>query len=431
MEFVELAIVVLMVMVNAIFASYEIALASVSPARLETLASEKKSGAIAALYMKSGIEKSLAVVQLGITLVGMIAGATGGASATDDLAPWLRSFGLSEVASSIVAIILVVTPLTAVTIIVGELMPKLFALRHKEWVCLTLSPVMRMFTLSVWPVVWLLEWSASSLMDFLEKLWQPSLSSSTKHEAAEIVEFKTALSVVRGARLIGVQEENIILRAARLAGRKVSEAMIPAQHIRMLDLSENLSTSLTSAHLDLHTRFPVCREANNPQTIEGYVNFKDIVTALKISQHDASLRGIMRDIPRIQATAPVTSALEFMLREHTHIALVQSNETIVGLLTLEDIVEELVGDIEDELDQLPVYIVRSGTGWIVGGGAKLTRVQELTGIEIDASSATLSSWMASQTEHVRGSEAIRRDGFRIIVRKVRMNRVLEAHVIAE
>ncbi len=140
MESSEILVVALMVFVNAIFAAYEIALASVSVSRLQLLQDQNHRGAAAALYMKQEIEKSLAVVQLGITLVGLVAGAAGGASATDDIAPRLQTFGLSPATANVLAIIVVVLPLTGVTIVGGELLPKLFALRNKEWVCLRLSP---------------------------------------------------------------------------------------------------------------------------------------------------------------------------------------------------------------------------------------------------------------------------------------------------
>ena len=129
---VELIVMVGMVAVNAIFAAYEIALASVSLGRLQALAGEGRRGAAAASQMKLRMEGSLAVVQLGITLFGAIAAATGGAGAEEDLAPILHRAGFSASLAEVVAITLVVIPLTAVTIVFGELVPKLFALRNQE-----------------------------------------------------------------------------------------------------------------------------------------------------------------------------------------------------------------------------------------------------------------------------------------------------------
>lgn len=433
MAYTELLIVVAMIFVNGVFASYEIALASVSVARLQSLVQDKRRGASAALYMKQEIEKSLAVVQLGITLVGLIAGATSGASATEDLAPVLQTFGLGESTAEIVAIAIVVVPLTALTIVAGELMPKLFALRHKEWVCLILSPAMRFFSLSVLPVVWFLEYSASSLIDLIEKVIRPKVHGDSRAEALELQELRAIASMARASRLIGAREENIIVGAARLSVRPLREIALPSEHIRMLQADENLGSSLIAAHLDLHTRFPVTEKDGDPQSIVGYVTFKDIVTALKLSPTEPTLRGILREIPSLQADLPIATALEFLLKERTHISLVRdASNKVLGMITLEDIVEELVGDIQDEHDQLPIHVIRSGGGWVVGGGVNLSRLRDLTGIDLGVTETprNLSSWIMERLgqQNLQGSEMIQFEDIRILVRKVRRQRVLEAYL---
>lgn len=435
MEYLELVVVAVMVFVNAIFASYEIALASISVSRLQYLSGERRRGAAAALQMKEGIEKSLAVVQLGITLVGLIAGATGGASATDDIAPALRNLGFSESVSNLLAITLVVVPLTVVTIVAGELVPKLFALRNKEWVCLKLSPPMKWFALSTWPIVWVLEASASLLMDLSERLWRPSPHADAKAEAAELQELRAITSLARASRLIGAREENIILGAARLASRPLSEIVLPAEHIRMLTLQDSLESCLIAAHMDMHTRFPVTERQGDPQAIVGYVTFKDIVAVMKLSTQNPTLKGILRQIPSLNASLPLSVALESLLREHTHIALVRNDAgQVLGMVTLEDIFEELLGDIQDEYDLLPVHIVRSGDGWVVGGGVTLSRLKEVTGVDLQSGSAAhnLSGWMMERIGDVPcGGELIQDGGIHALVRKVRRQRVLEATLSTE
>jgi len=435
MEHIEFVVVAAMVLVNAVFAAYEIALASVSVARLQALVGQQRTGAAAALTMKNGIEKSLAVVQLGITLVGLIAGATGGASATDDIAPFFHSWGLSKSAAEVLAICVVVLPLTALTIIVGELMPKLFALRNKEWVCLALSPLMKFFALTVWPVVWFLESAATGLMELTEKFWRPAPHADARTEAAELLELRAIASMARTSRLIGAREENIILGAARLASRPLREIILPAEHIRMLTLTDSLADGLLAAHLDLHTRFPVSERKEDPQAIVGYVTFKDIVTAIKLSPQEPTVRGIMRQIPSLKAEIPISAALEFLLKERTHIALVRDDaEAVLGMITLEDIVEELVGDIQDEHDLLPVHVIRSGNGWIVGGGATLSRIKDLTHIDLGTAAVpqNLSTWVIQRLNAVpQGSEVVRHENIRILVRKVRRQRVLEASLTCE
>jgi putative hemolysin len=432
MVYIELVVVISMVLINGVFAAYEIALASVSLSRLQVLSGQKRSGAAAALEMKENIENGLAVVQLGITLVGLIAGATGGASASDDIAPYFRNLGLSTTGAALISIAMVVVPLTALTIVIGELMPKLFALRNKEWVCLTLSPLMKFFSRTFWPIVRLLEYSASGLMDLTEKLWRPRPHAGSRTESIELLELRAIASMARTSRLIGAREENIILGAARLASRSLSEIMLPAEHIRMLFRDGSIGESLIEAHLDLHTRFPVCAQQGDAQSIVGYVTFKDIVTALKISPKEPSIRGIMREIPSLHADVVISVALEFLLKQHTHIALVRDKQgAIVGMITLEDIVEELVGDIQDEHDMLPRHVVRSGSGWLVGGGATLAKVKELTQIDLGASTPAqnVSSWVIERLGTVpQGSEVVEHSNVRVLIRKVRRQRVLEAAI---
>jgi putative hemolysin len=427
---IELLVVAGMVFVNGLFASYEIALASISLSRLQLLATQGRWGAAAALTMKDGIEKSLAVVQLGITLVGLIAGATGGSSAREDVAPLLLKFGFNEQWAEIAAIAMMVIPLTMVTIVIGELVPKLFALRNKEWVCLTLSPWMRWFALSTWPVVWLLEASASKLMDFTETFWSPRPHADSRAEAIELQELRAIASLARTSRLIGSREENIILGAARLASRSLKEIALPAEQIHTLTLGSSLGQCLIAAHMDMHTRFPVVSVAGDPQSIVGYVSFKDIVSVMSINPLEPTLAGILRAIVRLEESIPISVALERLLREHTHIALVTGADgKITGMITLEDIVEELLGDIQDEYDLLPVHLVRSGMGWVVGGGASLSRIRELTGLDIPVGEKlqNLNALAREQLGHTPvGGDTFTVAGIRVLVRKVRRHRVLEA-----
>ncbi len=219
---VELTVMLAMIGITGVFAGYEIALATVSHARLQVLVREKRRGADAALSMRGNMEASFAVVQLGMTLAGTIAAATGGAEAKETLVPVLESrLGLSSWGADVLAITILVVPLTAVMLVFGELFPKVFGLRNKEWVCLKLSPVMRSFAWGIWPAVWLLEKTVTTIRHWGESWWRPKLAGEADNAVAELQELRATAMLARTVRLIGHREEGIILGATRLASRPV------------------------------------------------------------------------------------------------------------------------------------------------------------------------------------------------------------------
>ncbi|HEX3869140.1 MAG TPA: hemolysin family protein [Pirellulales bacterium] len=428
-------IILSMILLNALFAAYEIALASISAGRLKTLADKNRAGAKTALLMKQNMEASLAVLQLGLALVGAIAAATGGANAEEHLSPLLvEALGVSNHVADFLSLAFIVLPLSAGMVVIGELIPKVFALQNKEWVCLKLSSLMWMLSLVAYPAVWALETSSRKILDLITRLWQPHVDGP-RGELAEIEELRAIVALARTSRLIGGQEEQIIMGAARLSSRSISEIMIPVGDIVTLDLAHTMAESLVIAHTEMHTRFPVCAEPGNPQSICGYVNFKDIVSELRLSPNLPSLRGVMRAIPAVSDDLTIASGLQRMTRGHVHIALVRNDHgDIVGMVTLEDILEELIGDIQDEYDRAPTHVAESGAGWVMGGGVSLDRLEQETGVFLDRKSLpadcrTLQDWVRYELDRpVRGGDIVRNSGLRVLVRKVRRQKVLEAQV---
>lgn len=424
----ELAVMFLMISLNSVFAAYEISLASISSGRLHGLRKEGRRGAEVASRMKDNIEGSLAVVQLGITLVGVIAAATGGAGAEESVEPIFLSWGVPSGFSQILAIASVVLPLTVVTIVFGELVPKVFALRNKELVCLTISPLMAGFAFSVRPAVWLLESSVSLVMR------GAGFAASEDESKTAIQDLHSAVSFARISRLIGQREEGIIMSASRLSSTPVKDIALPAEHIDVLFADQSLSDALLAAHQNMHTRYPVTDELGNAQRIIGYVNFKDIVANLRVAPHLPSFRKLIRSLGSFDAELPVADCLERLIRDRSHIALVKDRQgTIIGMITLEDIIEELVGEIHDEFDRIPTHLVRAGDGWIAGGFVSLNQLREVTGIALpsigDKPLYRLNDWVVeSLGRPPRGGDVIRSQNYNIIVRKTKNVMVQEAHL---
>jgi putative hemolysin len=275
-------------------------------------------------------------------------------------------------------------------------------------------------------------------MTWGERCWRFEALGTSKSEAAELQELRAIAELARTARLIGVKEENIILGAVGLSVRPIREIILPAEQISMLDLNAAFGDSLIAAHLDMHNRYPVTERGGDPQAIVGYVNFKDMVSHLRLSPHDPSLRAILRTSPQLPDDLPISGALERLMREHTHIALVRDGtDKVLGMITLEDIIEELVGDIQDEFDMLPMHAVAAGSGWVVGGGIKLDHLRRLTGLDLATDlpatgAQNVSEWVIGHLGRAAcGGDIMRRGKVRVLVRKVRRQQVQEIHISRE
>src|SRR5687768_9480800 len=187
--------IVAMLLFNGAFGAYELALASVRPDRLRVLADRNGRGAATALRRKYRMEASLAVVQLGITVLGAIAAAAGGASVNEHFAPVLVSWlQISRELANFLALVFFVIPLAALTIVIGELMPKVLAIKNAEWVCTALSPLIWAFALVVYPAVLLFEWLTMTFVRLIERLLP---SRKTDDHQTHLHELRAQVNLLR------------------------------------------------------------------------------------------------------------------------------------------------------------------------------------------------------------------------------------------
>jgi putative hemolysin len=228
---------------------------------------------------------------------------------------------------------------------------------------------------------------------------------------------------------MGEREEKIVLAAAHLSTHRAADIMIPAQDISMIYAGSTLAQALVKAHLDMHTRFPVCMVNDDPQTIQRYLNFKDIVSALRVNPADPTIKGISRPIASVQEDLPLPKLLEMMIQEKNHIVIVVSKEgAVLGMITLEDIIEELVGEIEDEFDRLPTHLHPCPAGWIVGGGVQMTTVASTLGLDWSGKFTGKVPTLAEWCKNLKAGDTLELDNIRVIPRKFRRKKLSEAIV---
>lgn len=429
----ELIVIFLMLIFNAVFAAYEMALASISRVRLTVLVNQKRRGAAEAAFMKDRMEASLAVVQVGITLVGAIAAATGGVGVNELVAPYLiKHFDLSHTLAEVLALLFFIIPLSCFTIIFGELIPKTYALNNKVWVCLKLSPAMKILSQLIYPLIAVLETIVKGAIQIVYR--RTHKLGPRGEDQVGLHELITLISLARTSRLIGAREERIVVSAAQLSLRLIKEIMMPIEDVSMVAATSTLTDALIKAHLDMHTRFPVSSTEVDHNTIEGYINFKDIIAALKLNPADPSIKGIIRPIKIFPEDTPISQVLEKMIQEKHHITLISAkNNQIVGMVTLEDIIEELIGEIEDEYDRLPTYIHPYSGGWIVGGAVTMSAIAQTSGVgwfSTDEVNLRLADWFQQKLSGrtLKGGEIIESNGLIFTVRKLRRRKLSEAVV---
>lgn len=427
----SIIIILLMLVLNALLAAYEMALASASRTKLSILAQEKKRGAESALYMKDHMEGSLATIQIGITLVGAVAAAVGGAGADEWFAPWMQEhFHLPLKLANALAVIIVVLPLSFITIVFGELTPKTFALKNKEWVVLSFSPLMRQLYRILYPIVRVME----AIVNMLTKKTVRKNTDPKEAQKAAMADLRAAVSIASSSRLFGKAEEKIVLSSAMFCVRKIKEIQVPLDQVYMLYAGDNIADTFVKAHLDMHTRFPVCEEKDNPQSIIGYLNFKDIFSATKTAALGVSptARSILRPIIRLDEDTIISAALEKMMKARQHICLVTDDDKITGILTLEDIFEELVGEIEDEYDFFPSYIRPFGDALIVSATAPMSEVFKQLQLPLPQDlpeNINAEKWAELKAgQPLQTSKEVTADGLRMAARKFRRHKLMEVLV---
>jgi putative hemolysin len=228
-------------------------------------------------------------------------------------------------------------------------------------------------------------------------------------------------------RIIAPGQKNIIDRTLKVSGMRIRDIMIPRDEIKSLTSTMSLTEALIEAHLHHHTRLPLARNGDLDD-IMGYVNFKDIVSALQVNPRDPSLAGICRPVLVISEDNLLPTAFDLLTKGSQHIAVVQDGAgKTVGLVTLEDIIEEIVGDINDEYDMIPAFIHHLSQAIIAaGGGARLSEVNGAAGLPLPEIDMNIDEF--ARTALGRGprpGDRLETEFLKITLRKVRRSKVFE------
>lgn len=248
-----------------------------------------------------------------------------------------------------------------------EILPKTIGVRFNRKIALFLGRPLFYIAHFLTPIIW--------LTHFFNRPFEPR--GKNQNQRSTVDEIKLMAALARQHHLIGAQQEQIILGATKISKMKASEVMLPYEEVTTLSNSMSLPDAIEVAHVDAHTRFPVCDDDDKNNVI-GYVNFKEIISHQRLNPKALTFREIIRPITFVDPDTSASEVLRMFLIRHEHIAIVRDQNNIcLGLVTLEDVVEELVGEIEDEFDRLPRYVhAISDTVLLMGGGCPMKDVMD-------------------------------------------------------
>ncbi len=342
----ELLIIAVCLALNALLAATEIAFVTLTRAQVKELAKSGKASAKTLLELRENPERTLSVMQIGISLVGALAAAVSGAEAHQNLKPYLlENFPIVGPQMAVaISFMVVVVPLTMFQVVFAELVPKTLALRNPLRIALFSARTLMALDKIFLPLVDLLEWSTKNILRLFFPKSRPQPTNSVA--AADTVELD----------LLSSQARQYILNLVGLEKKRVRDVALPWAQVDHVYFMQPLSEVEAVALRSGHTRLPVVADGQ----IFGIINTKELVALIK-SGADKWTQ-IVRPMSKVQEYETLFKALRQMQEKRSHLSAVYAGTTLTGIVTMEDILEEVIGEIYDEDDDGAIKRILTSAG---------------------------------------------------------------------
>ena len=364
------------VVVSFLCSLAEAVLLSLNSIRLETMKQQGRAFALAWINMKQNIGRPISAILI-LNTIAHTGGATVAGGAFHDTYgdEWLWLFSVI---------------FTIIILFGTEILPKVIGVVHNERLAPWIAPVLQVTMIALRPVIFLTEFISQA---FRKKGHEITLSRADLESLAHAAKIYN---------IIEAEQEKVILNAVKLRETKVQSIIIPRDQIIFLQTSLPSEVNFDYAMKNFHTRYPIS-ETDSVDGVAGYVNFKEMV-ASAANVKDFKLEQLIRPLLYVSEDVNLNSMLKLFIGHRHHLAIVKNTQgKITGMVTLEDVVEEIVGEIEDEFDVSPAEIIQvSPVSWKVGGGARLETLARKIPVllEADAPSQTLAQWLRNR---IKGS----------------------------
>ncbi|WP_436952800.1 hemolysin family protein [Staphylococcus shinii] len=338
--FISLITFILLLVLTAFFVATEFAIVKVRTSRINSLANADNKKAVAAQKVVSHLDEYLAACQLGITITALGIGMVGESTFEFLLHPIFSSLGLSETMIHIFTLISAFVIATYLHVVVGEMAPKTIAIQKAEQITLLIAKPIIMFYKLFYPFIYILNGSARLILKMFGM--QPAKESELYHSEEEL---KLLIKESHEGGEISENELTHINRAFAFDEMKIADGYLPLEQVSVIDINSNIDETKAYVSNANYTRFPVIKD--NSTQIVGYIHAKDL-----LSNDINSLKDITHKILKIKLNSKYHQVLEQMKSHQIHIALVEDEQqNPLGIITMENILENIVGDIKDEYDQ--------------------------------------------------------------------------------
>jgi putative hemolysin len=431
---INLGLVLAFVVVGGVFAGTEMAIVSLRESQIKRIERSGRKGTRTAALVRDP-NLFLSAVQIGVTVAGFFSSAYGASTIAPDLAPLLARAGLPAPAAQTAALIAMTLVIAYLSLVFGELVPKRLAMQRAVGFTKVLAPPLSVFAALMRPVIWLLSASTNTVVRLL---------GADPHAVTEEVTAEEIREMVVDTRGIGPVSRSILTDVFAAGDRRLAEVMRPRPDVEFLDGSLSINQAYRQALSLPHSRYPVT--GHDIDDVLGFVHIRDLVAADAdgdgiIEAPPRTLAEIMRPIPYLPETNSVLRTLQFMRQGGHHIGLVVDEYGgTAGIVTLEDLVEELVGEIYDEFDtgarEHEDTVLRSGEAVLVDGGLIIQEVPAETGLLIpEGPYETVGGFLMERLGRVaRTGDTVEVEGYRLEVlatdrhrvERVRITRLPEA-----
>ena len=422
--FGKIAAIIGLVILNGFFVACEFAIVKVRGSQLDALVEEGDARATFAKHVRAHLDAYLSATQLGVTLASLGLGWIGELFLVQILQPFFALFGISSHAVvSSVSVALAFTGITFLHIVFGELAPKYIAIANPLSVSLSLVRPLGGFYVIFKPAIWLLNKSANFVLQKLLRL-KPVPKTELAHSEEEL---RLILDQSERSDEVSALGRNLLLNALDLRQRVVRDIMTPRGEIVFLDLEDDFETNAKKAIDSRHTRFPLVR--GHLDNTLGLIHIKELVPMMR--DPNADLMRIKRELMPVPEMMSLEKLLTLFLSKHAHLAMVVDEfGGTVGMVTLENVLEELVGDIQDEFDSDKEEFRRINENeFSVDGALGLYELNDLIGLELESADvSTVGGYVTHLLGHLpKQGEQVRIGDYLVTVTEAAARRVRKLH----